>query len=419
MTKQRTPAEKFDNIPGELPKAQLPEGLKLNDVAQFAVLRLNNLQLDGLTDYAIWRDFIAFTGTYRTIYSASRVYDALTKLSSEKQRSVFRLGDGTPRRAASLSDSAWVDVDILFSVQTGRLVGQCAGTVSLVPCPDGKWRIWMLRTWLECFDGYGHPDVLQPRDHLSMTNGVRDGMVNGSTNGASHEETETEDYAAVIVGGGQAGLAVAGRLQALGVKYMILEKTEQIGDVWAKRYESFKWHTSKEYGNLPFGRTFPPEDDYMLPTKRIAAGHKAWSEKYGLNLRTSTTVQSADWDELAQKWTIRTSGLEGERVLTANDLVLAIGPGHATAVRPEWATPERIAASGFKGHITHAPSDYQTSLPWASKHGVVIGTANTAHDVAEDMANCGMHTTIVQRNPTYVFPAAWLHNAQGKTTLMA
>src|SRR6201999_2650924 len=39
-------------------------------------------------------------------------------------------------------------------------------------------------------------------------------------------------------------------------------------------------------------------------------------------------------------------------------------------------------------------------------------TANTAHDIAEDMANAGMTTTMVQRNPTFVFPAEWLHSAE-------
>ena len=42
----------------------------------------------------------------------------------------------------------------------------------------------------------------------------------------------------------------------------------------------------------------------------------------------------------------------------------------------------------------------------------MIGTANTGHDVAEDLANAGMATTIVQRNPTFVFPAEWLHRAE-------
>ena len=42
----------------------------------------------------------------------------------------------------------------------------------------------------------------------------------------------------------------------------------------------------------------------------------------------------------------------------------------------------------------------------------VIGTANTGHDIAEDMANAGMDTTMVQRNSTFVFPAEWLHRAE-------
>ena len=74
---------------------------------------------------------------------------------------------------------------------------------------------------------------------------------------------------------------------------------------------------------------------------------------------------------------------------------------------PEWATPEKIKASGFKGTVVHG-SQYRNVDKFAGQRGVVIGTANTAHDVAEDMAIAGMETTMVQRNPTFIFPGEWL-----------
>lgn len=60
----------------------------------------------------------------------------------------------------------------------------------------------------------------------------------------------------------------------------------------------------------------------------------------------------------------------------------------------------------------HAYRGYKSAKPWAGKRGAVIGTANTGHDVAEDMANAAMDTTIIQRNPTFVFASEWLWAAQ-------
>lgn len=150
----------------------------------------------------------------------------------------------------------------------------------------------------------------------------------------------------------------------------------------------------------------------MLPTKRIGAGFKAWSQRYGINFRTRTTVQKASWDGAEKIWTITTTSPDGQSTLKCKNLVLAIGPGHATPVIPDWATEDKVKASGFKGTIVHSFDGYHSAKAWAGQRGIVIGTANTGHDVAEDFANANMETTIVQRNPTFIFPAEWLHRAE-------
>lgn len=407
MKYQRSPYVKFDDIPGTLPKASAPADANLNAIAHSAVAKLNDLEESPLAPIVIWRDLLAFTGTYRTFHSPATVLKTWRSLSQKIKRSVVRVKPGRqPRIGNGGAGIGWVDVDILFTAQHGSLPQNCMGTVSVILDEDGAWRIWMLRTWLECFDGRGHPDVIQTAKH---TNGVLNGITNG--NDASAREV----YGAVVIGGGGAGLATAGRLEALGVPYVLLEKNESIGDTWANRYESLRWHTSKEYGNLPFGHTYPAEDDYMLPTKRIGAGHKAWAEKYGIKVRTGRTVKSARWDENQRQWDLHVQVSNGGiEQLIAQNLVLAIGTGHATPVYPPWATTEQVKASGFKGSIIHAFEGYTNAHTWKGQRGVVIGTANTAHDVAEDLANAGMETTMVQRNPTFVFPAEWLHAAEDR-----
>ena len=349
--KQRTPEVAFDDIPGSLPNASIPGNVDLPAVAQSSVTKLNSLNESHLAANAIWRDILALTGYYRTFNGPQTVLATLKKLSTQKKRSVFRVKENRePRIGRSARGSSWVDIDVLFTAQQGNLAQNCMGTVSVILDGDGLWRIWMLRTWLECFDGYGHPDVLEPQQRLSKNVLAEQEETNVLSNGVIHEDNM--EYGAIVVGAGQAGLAVGGRLKALGVSYIVLDNRDEVGDVWNNRYESLRWHTSKEYGNLPFGHTYPETDDYAMPTKRIGAGHKGWSEKYGINVSTKTAVESASWNNSV--WTVTASTPKGTISFKAKNLVLAIGPGHATPTYPAWATADEVKSSGFTGTILHA-----------------------------------------------------------------
>ena len=45
--------------------------------------------------------------------------------------------------------------------------------------------------------------------------------------------------------------------------------------------------------------------------------------------------------------------------------------------------------------------NYKNASAWKGKRGIVIGTANTAHDIAEDMLEAGLRSvTMIQRSPT-------------------
>ncbi|KAK5240484.1 hypothetical protein LTR40_013800, partial [Exophiala xenobiotica] len=148
-----------------------------------------------------------------------------------------------------------------------------------------KWKIWLLRTVLEQLEGCDDVDQLVPIQEAS-TNGVHphttDGVdgnhqpsVNGKTDSPKH-------FDCIVVGGGQAGLSTAGRLQALGISYVVLDKHAKIGDNWMTRYDSARLHTAREYNHLPFDRTFPLPYQEYLTKYDLARGYKDWVEKFGI-----------------------------------------------------------------------------------------------------------------------------------------
>jgi cation diffusion facilitator CzcD-associated flavoprotein CzcO len=256
---------------------------------------------------------------------------------------------------------------------------------------------------LEEIEGFGNPDVLEISANVS--NGTSalsiDNHPNGSTgtngllrNGYMSEETR---FDCIVVGGGMAGLCLAGRLKALGISAVTLERNAHIGQNWTSRYESVKLHTCKEYGHLPFGRTFSPEDPYFLSAKDLARGFQRFVDQYDINVWLSTSAQSATWNNEAKIWTVNIVREGRKMSITACHVVFAIGAGGQTPKMPEYAHRE-----DFDGIIMHSAS-YKSSGAWSGKKGVVIGTASTAHDVADDMLVAGLSSvTMVQRNATRI-----------------
>ena len=95
------------------------------------------------------------------------------------------------------------------------------------------------------------------------------------------------------------------------------------------------------------------------------------------------------------------------RNITTTHVVLAIGAGCQIPIMPAYPGVET-----FNGEIQHS-AEYYCADKWKGKHGVVVGTANTAHDVAEDMVAAGMASvTMIQRSPTYVLPAEYYEKVQ-------
>ena len=60
-------------------------------------------------------------------------------------------------------------------------------------------------------------------------------------------ETDGETFDVVIVGAGQAGLSTAGWCKSYGLKYVLLERNDEIGQNWTNRYQSAKLHTGQRF----------------------------------------------------------------------------------------------------------------------------------------------------------------------------
>ena len=64
----------------------------------------------------------------------------------------------------------------------------------------------------------------------------------------------------LVIGGGQAGLAMGYHLAQSGRSFQIVDAGAEIGHVWRSRWESLRLFTSGRYDNLP-GLPFPAAPD--------------------------------------------------------------------------------------------------------------------------------------------------------------
>jgi putative flavoprotein involved in K+ transport len=82
---------------------------------------------------------------------------------------------------------------------------------------------------------------------------------------------EIQPVHTIVIGGGQAGLAVGYHLAKRGIPFLILDANQQVGDSWRNRWDSLRLFTPARYAGLP-GLRFPGPGD-IAPTKEQTADY--------------------------------------------------------------------------------------------------------------------------------------------------
>ena len=59
------------------------------------------------------------------------------------------------------------------------------------------------------------------------------------------------EYEVIIIGAGQAGIAMSHHLKMKGIDHLMIDSSAQIGQSWLSRYKSLVLFTPKRFSSLP------------------------------------------------------------------------------------------------------------------------------------------------------------------------
>jgi putative flavoprotein involved in K+ transport len=194
----------------------------------------------------------------------------------------------------------------------------------------------------------------------------------------------SEQLETVVVGGGQAGLAVGYHLSQLGRSFLILEANERTGDSLRTRWDSLQLFTPAYLNALP-GLRFPGSQSRASTKDEMADYLEAYATRFDLPIRRGSRVDSVSRN--ADRFVV-TSGKD--RFETDN-VVLATG-GYQAAFVPDFASDLDVGI--FQLHS----SDYRGPSQLRDGDILVVGAANSGAEIALE-ASATHRTWLSGRHP--------------------
>jgi putative flavoprotein involved in K+ transport len=209
----------------------------------------------------------------------------------------------------------------------------------------------------------------------------------------THQASERY-FDTIVIGGGQAGLAMGYFLARDDRDFVILDAGDRVGETWRNRWDSLRLFTPAFHDGLP-GMPFPAPGSYF-PTKEETADYlEAYASKFALPVRFGRYV-----DSLARHDDGYLVSAGYERYV-AEHVVVATGPYQHPKI-PDFAAeldPEIVQLHSSEYHNPN-------QLPEAEV--LVVGAGNSGVEISVDLA-ATRHTYLSGQNAGYI-PISLIHN---------
>jgi putative flavoprotein involved in K+ transport len=198
----------------------------------------------------------------------------------------------------------------------------------------------------------------------------------------------SERHETVIIGGGQAGLAVGYHLAQRDRPFVILDADRRTGDSWRRHWDSMRLFSPSQRDGLP-GLPYPAPR-WTFPTKDEFADYlEGYAEALALPIRRGVRV-----DALFDGGGCYVIAA-GERRYEADHVVIATGASHVPKV------PAFTAALDPAVLQMHS-SEYRGPHQLRDGDVLVVGAGNSGADVALELARAGRRTLLSGRESGHI-----------------
>tara|TARA_Y100000385_G_scaffold285964_1_gene346926 strand:- start:4163 stop:5836 length:1674 start_codon:yes stop_codon:yes gene_type:complete len=184
-----------------------------------------------------------------------------------------------------------------------------------------------------------------------------------------------------------------------GHKAIAVDKGPGIGGVFCRSHD-----TQYENLYLTISNMFMAYSDFAPSESNIKYSSKEeygkyledYADHFGLreHIRLNTTVTQATFRDDRWKVTTKTGPSGEESVQEVDALIVASGSSHVA---------NRVEPEGFTGRVLHS-SDYNSPSDFAGQKVLLVGSGESAADIASDIAGEAAGVTIWSRSPVSVAP---------------
>jgi len=219
-------------------------------------------------------------------------------------------------------------------------------------------------------------------------------------------DAHKQAFPVLIVGAGMSGILAGIELQHAGIPFTIVDKNPEFGGTWLENtYPGCRVDVQNHLFCYSI-EDRPSWPEYFSKRDVLFAYFRDVADKYGLreHTRFDTAVESAEWDETSQSWSVRLRNPHGAReTVTVRALISAVGqlniPRH----------PDVEGVGSFRGPAFHSARwDHDVDL--TGKRVAVIGTGASAFQFIPEIAPQTDELLVFQRTPPWLGPTPEYHD---------